>query len=324
MYDTSSSPEARVYRVDMDDRRLFIKTSSQGTLSAEATMTRYVHGLGLSGEVVLYETLPTPDSSSGNGVTQRDWLITGAVSGSDCTDDTYLADPERLCEMMADILHLLSEQPVHGCPVAHRTDDYLTHAWNRCSRMLSDMKEDDNPNRHDGPVDGIPHGALFDVHYYTNRFGDASVQDIAEVLRRYRHSLTTDTLIHGDFCLPNIILDHWRFSGFVDLGGSGVGDRHIDVFWALWTLQYNLKTHEHDDRFLDAYGRDRIDPDALRAVAAAEVFSRQADNDHYVRSGGSCLSAALPSRRRTTWSMPSERHFFSPTLRDAACLQICH
>jgi kanamycin kinase len=86
------------------------------------------------------------------------------------------------------------------------------------------------------------------------------------------HLLKTDTLLHGDYCLPNIILNDWEFSGFIDLDHGGVGDRHVDIFWATWTLAWNLKTHNYRERFFDAYGRDKVDEDMLRVVAAVEVF----------------------------------------------------
>ena len=84
--------------------------------------------------------------------------------------------------------------------------------------------------------------------------------------------LQQDVLLHGDYCLPNVILDNWQFSGFVDVDSGGVGDRHIDLFWGIWSLGFNLKTQAYRDRFLDAYGRDRVDTEMLRVVAAAEVF----------------------------------------------------
>ena len=68
------------------------------------------------------------------------------------------------------------------------------------------------------------------------------------------------------------MLENWRFSGFIDLDGAGIGDRHIDLFWGRWSLGFNLGTYEYSDRFFDAYGRDKINEDTLRVVAAAEVF----------------------------------------------------
>ena len=64
----------------------------------------------------------------------------------------------------------------------------------------------------------------------------------------------------------------WDFSAFIDVGNGGVGDRHVDLFWGAWTLSFNLHTDSYRDRFFDAYGRDRVDEEKLRIVAAAEVF----------------------------------------------------
>jgi kanamycin kinase len=86
------------------------------------------------------------------------------------------------------------------------------------------------------------------------------------------HLLSSDTLLHGDYCLPNIILNDWSFSGFIDLDSGGVGDRHLDIFWGIWTLFFNLKTDKYRERFIDAYGRENVDEERLRIVAACEVF----------------------------------------------------
>ena len=49
-------------------------------------------------------------------------------------------------------------------------------------------------------------------------------------------------------------------------------DRHVDLFWGAWTLQYNLKTDDYRQYFFDAYGRELVDDERLRVVAAAECF----------------------------------------------------
>ena len=85
-----------------------------------------------------------------------------------------------------------------------------------------------------------------------------------------REILRCDTLIHGDFCLPNIILNNGKFSSFIDLGQAGVGDRHIDIFWLIWSLNYNLGTNKYADYVLELYGKNRIDKRALKFVAEIE------------------------------------------------------
>ena len=46
----------------------------------------------------------------------------------------------------------------------------------------------------------------------------------------------------------------------------------MDLFWGMWSLEFNLKTDRYKDRFLDAYGRDVIEEELFRTIAAAEVF----------------------------------------------------
>ena len=52
----------------------------------------------------------------------------------------------------------------------------------------------------------------------------------------------------------------------------GLWDKHIDIYWAIKSLQINLKTEDYTDLFLDMYGRDNINEDMLRVIAAYELF----------------------------------------------------
>lgn len=85
-----------------------------------------------------------------------------------------------------------------------------------------------------------------------------------------RNLLVNDTFIHGDFCLPNVMLDNWNFSSFIDVGNAGVGDRHIDIFWLLWSLNYNLGTNKYADYVMELYGKEKIDKRVLKFVAKIE------------------------------------------------------
>ena len=81
--------------------------------------------------------------------------------------------------------------------------------------------------------------------------------------------LKNDALIHGDMCLPNIFFsEDYRFTGFIDLGDSGLGDRHFDLYWAMWSLAYNLKTDRYNNEFLNAYGLDAFDSARFDLCAA--------------------------------------------------------
>ena len=62
------------------------------------------------------------------------------------------------------------------------------------------------------------------------------------------------TLIHGDFCLPNILAKDNKIIGFIDLGDAGIGDPWRDYAWAIWSLEYNLKTKEYTPILLKKLG----------------------------------------------------------------------
>jgi aminoglycoside 3'-phosphotransferase II len=60
-------------------------------------------------------------------------------------------------------------------------------------------------------------------------------------------------LIHGDYCLPNVLVVDGRLSGLVDVGRTGLGDRRDDLAAGLWSLHYNFG-HGYASAFLDACG----------------------------------------------------------------------
>ena len=60
-------------------------------------------------------------------------------------------------------------------------------------------------------------------------------------------------LIHGDYCLPNVLVQDGRLSGLVDVGGAGLGDPQDDLAAGVWSLHYNYGPG-HAREFLDAYG----------------------------------------------------------------------
>lgn len=126
---------------------------------------------------------------------------------------------------------------------------YLDNPEKLCEALAEAMKY-----LHSQPIDDVPVSPCMETY---------------EALEQGKR-LKQDTFIHGDFCLPNIMLENWKFSSFIDVGMAGVGDKHIDIYWVLWSLNYNLKTDKYTERFLDLYGREKIDVEILKIVAEVE------------------------------------------------------
>lgn len=235
VFDSSCSPAARVYFLDKGPG-FYLKTAPKGTLQTEAALTEFFHSRSLSAQLLAYESL------------DADWMLTRRIPGEDCLLPMYLDDPLRLCDTTAHLLRMLHETDPTSCPVANRTANYLSTARRNYERQQ------------------------YDISLFPDNWGYASPEDAWDELSRNGKYLKADTLLHGDYCLPNILLDDWKFSGFIDLDAGGIGDRHVDLFWGIWSLQFNLKTDRYRDRFLDAYGREDICEDVFATIAAAEVF----------------------------------------------------
>ena len=236
IYDSSCSKEANVYFIDKDSG-YFLKIAKSGLLKSESLMHSYFHKLGLTSSVCMYKNIG-----------DKDYLITERVIGEDCVYKEYLNQPKKLCETIAYNLRLLHEKSITDCPIQNNTYMYVQTA-----------------------LDGYDNG-IYNSDLFNGLWDFPSIQEAWQAATEGMKNLEKNVLIHGDYCLPNILLNNWKFSGFIDLNNGGVGDRHIDILWGIWTLKYNLKTTQYTEQFINAYGSDMINQDKLRCFAAIEMF----------------------------------------------------
>ena len=238
LYDSSCSPEARVIFSDKDSG-YFIKSAPLGSLKSEALMQNYFCEKGLSSRVLEYFS----DTSE-----NKDFLVSERVRGEDCTFQTYLDDPKRLCIFLGEKLRELHSLDFSDCPVKDRMSTYFKVAKVNYEKRT------------------------YDPSYTMGAYRTLNIDEAYRAAELAKTLLNGKVLLHGDYCLPNIVLDDWRFSGFIDLGNGGVGDPHIDIYWGAWTLNFNLGTDKYRTLFYDAYGRDAIDTDKILAVSLFEAF----------------------------------------------------
>jgi kanamycin kinase len=163
------------------------------------------------------------------------WLLTAALPGTDATRTRLRSDRERLAIALARGLRRFHEAPVEDCPFPFRLDEALALAQQRIRGGIV------VPERHFHPE-----------HLHLS--ADAALQ----LLLRSRPTTEDLVVCHGDYCLPNALLDGDEVVGFVDLGGLGVADRWWDLAVATWSLTWNLGPGL-EDAFLAAYGTPRDD-----------------------------------------------------------------
>lgn len=209
---------------------LYLKIDQPGALKNAALMQDFLAAKGLAAPLEAYESA------------QRDYLLIRRVAGENGISAHHLSDPARLAASLGEAARRLHETPADGCPVRGLTEGWLAGARRaaagqpRLTRYLSDY-----------------------LGVYTAQNALREMEALSSA-----GALDSQTLVHGDLCLPNFMLDDFRFTGFIDLGEGGLGDRHYDLFWTLWSLSYNCGDDRFRGRFLDAYGRDAVNEDKIR------------------------------------------------------------
>ena len=172
----------------------------------------------------------------------QDWLLMTRVRGWELCKPEIMNRPTLLLDCMAEALHALWAIPAADCPFERTVADTLAHAE---ATILA------------GKFDAS------DCEPET--FGPGGFKDPKALLDWLKENLPPQDRVvtHGDFCLPNLFTDGKRFTGFIDVGKTGAGDRWTDLALGWRSLKHNSDGH---------YGKvyPKINPDDLFRAAGIE------------------------------------------------------
>jgi kanamycin kinase len=168
----------------------------------------------------------------------QEWLLTSGLTGTDATDAGLRSQPERLIPLLADGLRRFHALPIDDCPFNSSADVLLGRVQQRVDAGLVDFEREVRPEH-----------------------GVSTTDEAIARLGRLRPRNEDLVVCHGDYCLPNVLIDDWRVSGYVDLGRLGVADRWWDLAIATWSVTWNLGPG-WEDTFLASYGIER-NPDRI-------------------------------------------------------------
>jgi aminoglycoside phosphotransferase len=201
--ETIGRSTAQVLVFARGDARRFLKVDSPEGLAAEAAMLAWARGRVAVAPVVAYEV-----------VGDRAFLLTEGLPGVRACDPPWADRLEEMIARVARGLRSWHDQPSAGCPVDRSPGALLAIARERVGAGLVDP-------------------ATFEPQH--------AQRTPEQILARLEHRVPeryVPTLIHGDYALPNVLIDGDDV-GFVDLDRAGVGDRHLDLAIAARSLTYN-------------------------------------------------------------------------------------
>jgi aminoglycoside 3'-phosphotransferase-2 len=200
-----------------------------------------VRALGeLPGEVqrlrwLTSQDLPAPRVLETTTEADRNWLLMSAIAGRDLASSEHLS-PQQIVTLAAESLRSLHAVAIESCPFDHCLDNKIRLAGEHLLAGLIDEEDFDD-----------------------SRLG-WSAEAVFEQLLATRPDHEDLVVAHGDACLPNLLADEGRFSGFVDCGRLGVADRYQDLALAAHSITDNLGA-QWLPLFFEVYG---VEPDQQR------------------------------------------------------------
>lgn len=164
-----------------------------------------------------------------------EYLVVTEVEGYPAYDETYRSQRSAAIEEVARALRLIHDLDTADCEVHCDLDDRLRTAEERVRQGL--VEED---------------------HFEAWNAGKTARELFGELLQRPKPPVDP-VFAHGDFCLPNILLNGGRLSGVIDWGGAGIADRYQDLALVYRSLVYNQFTEEQIKLFFRTYGIEELD-----------------------------------------------------------------
>ena len=191
--------------------------------------------------------LPVPEVVGYETDDRNEYLLITPLPGLHVA--TLAADEldERVVQLLATGLRSIHAVPIHDCPFNMTLDREIERA------------------RHN-----VANGLVDEADFDDTRLGRSAAELFEELLSN-RPADEDLVFTHGDYCLPNVMIDGDEGSGFVDWGRAGVADRYKDIALVVRSLERNTGEHRTLG-FFEAYGLSSPDADKIEYYKLLDEF----------------------------------------------------
>ena len=158
------------------------------------------------------DRLPVPRILCHQVMEGKSYLLMSRIPGKMACDPFWMERPEDVTALLAQGLHMIWHVPADPFLPSITLEDDL----NTVRRHVADGRTNDE----------LP------------EWGFSSPAEALAYLETHRPSFDP-VLSHGDYCMPNVLLDQHAVSGFIDLGHMCVQDRYVDIADCYRSLKHN-------------------------------------------------------------------------------------
>ena len=195
----------------------------------------------------LKDKLPVPDVISYSFNKKREFLLLSEIQGKPSHFFGKENQKSRIITLLAQGLVLIHSLDITDCPFDNSLTKQMATVRNR-----------------------IKSGLINEQEFAPIRKGRTTNSLFEELLATKPQS---ENLVfsHGDYCLPNILIDNNGISGFIDFGLAGISDKYMDIGICVRSIIYNFG-EEWVPFFLKEYGLNVIDTDKIAFYQLMDEF----------------------------------------------------
>lgn len=217
--------ESEVYSIEnlTFAKKCYLKVGQKGSLKREKEILLWLKG-----------KLPVPSVLYYSGG-EKEFLLLEGIEGSDLVGAMDYLNSKEVVLLIAEGLKMIHSVDIRSCPFNMRLSKKLAEAKRLVELGFVDKKNFEPENLQRAP------------------------EEILSKLILEIPSSEELVFTHGDYCLPNIIVQNNKISGFIDIGRGGVADKYQDIALAVRSIRHNLKTGEFVSLFFEGYGLKDID-----------------------------------------------------------------
>jgi aminoglycoside phosphotransferase len=160
--------------------------------------------------------LPVPEVRLFAANDSLEYLLTSEIAGHAASEDSLKTHMTQVVEQLVVGLKLIQSLVIDDCEFDMRLDRTIREAWRSVEMGLVDESDFDD-----------------------ERIG-RSAEDLFQELVAIKPKNEDLVFTHGDYCLPNVILQDLQLGGFVDWARAGIADPYRDIALLARSVKFNF------------------------------------------------------------------------------------